>query len=79
MLMVIRGQDEDMMIKIIDLIKRSRDEKIRSLAEVLENHFNERYHDGGRSIQAGPQDKKNGQQRQPRFYRKTKNPKPVIE
>lgn len=79
MLMVIRGHNEDIMIKIIDLIKKSRDENIRSLAEVLESHFNERYYDGGRSISSGPEDKKNGGERRQRYYRKTKNPKPVIE
>ena len=79
MLMVIRGQDEEVMIKIIDLIKKSRDEKIRSLAEVLENHFNERYYDRRSSITPRSKDKKNGGQRKQRFYRKAKNTKPVIE
>jgi hypothetical protein len=62
-LMVIRGHDEDAMIQIIDTLKRSRHESVKELAEVLENHFNERHDDGGSSIQARPKNKKNGRKR----------------
>ena len=62
-LMVIRGHDEDAMIQIIDTLKRSRHESVKELAEVLENHFNERHDDGGSSIQARPKNKKDGRKR----------------
>lgn len=62
-LMVIRGHDEEAMKKIIDILHRSRDEDIKKLAEVLENHFNERHDDGGSSIQVRPKNKKNGGKR----------------
>jgi hypothetical protein len=62
-LMVIRGHDEDVMKKIIDSLHRSRDEGIKKLAEVLENHFNERHDDGGSSIQVRSKNKKDGGKR----------------
>jgi hypothetical protein len=62
-LLVIRGHDENLMQKIIDTLKRSRDERVKKIAEVLENHFNERHDDGGSSIKVRPQDKKNGRKR----------------
>lgn len=61
--MVIRGHDEDMMERIIGTLYRSRDEDIKKLAEILENHFNERHDDGGSSIQIRSKDKKNGRKR----------------
>lgn len=57
-LMVIRGHDENIMKEIIDILSKARDNEIKRLAEILENHFNER-HDNGRSVvQTGPKDKK---------------------
>jgi len=62
-LLVIRGRDEELMQKIIDTLSRSRNDKIKEIAEVLESHFNERY-DNGRSIsKTRPKDKKDGRQR----------------
>lgn len=62
-LLVIRGHDEDLMQRIIDLLSRSRDDKIKELSEILENHFNERHDDGGSIIQTRSKDKKNGRKR----------------
>lgn len=62
-LLVIRGHDEELMQKIIDLLGRSRDDQIKELSKVLENHFNERHDDGGSSIQTRSKNKKNGRQR----------------
>jgi hypothetical protein len=62
-LLVIRGHDENLMQKIIDTLKRSRDERVKKIAEVLENHFNERHDDGGSPIKVRSQDKKNGRKR----------------
>lgn len=62
-LMVIRGYDEPLLEKIILTLKRSRDEDIKELAEVLENHFNERHDDRRSSVQVRPEDKKNGRKR----------------
>jgi hypothetical protein len=62
-LLVIRGHDENLMQKIIDTLKRSRDERVKKIAEVLENHFNERHDDGGSSIQVRSKNKKDGGQR----------------
>jgi hypothetical protein len=62
-LMVIRGHDEDKMRQIIDTLKRSRNESIKELAEVLENHFNERHDDGGSSIETRSKNKKDGRKR----------------
>ena len=57
-LLVIRGHDEELMEKIIATLGRSRDERIKKIAEVLENHFNER-HDDGRSLgKVRPKNKK---------------------
>lgn len=62
-LMVIRGHDEELMKKIIDNLHRSRDEDIKRLAEVLENHFNERHDDGGSPIEIRSKNKKDGRKR----------------
>lgn len=62
-LLVIRGHDEELMQQIIATLGRSRNDKIKNLSEVLENHFNERHDDGGSSIQVRPKDKKNGRKR----------------
>ena len=62
-LLVIRGHDEELMQQIIATLGRSRSDEIKSLSEVLENHFNERHDDGGSSIQIRSKDKKNGRKR----------------
>jgi hypothetical protein len=62
-LMVIRGYSEELMQSIIDTLQRSRDERIKELAYILESHFNERHDDGGSPIKARPKDKKNGRKR----------------
>lgn len=62
-LMVIRSEDEDLMQQIITTLQRSRDERIKDIAETLENHFNERHDDGGSIIQTRPKDKKDGRKR----------------
>ena len=62
-LLVVRGHDEELMQQIIATLGRSRNDSIKSLSEVLENHFNERHDDGGSSIQIRSKDKKNGRKR----------------
>ena len=62
-LMVIRGHDEELMQKIIDTLNRSRNDKIKEIAEVLESHFNERYDDGRSIGKTRSKNKKNGGQR----------------
>ena len=62
-LMVIRGYSEELMQKIIDTLQRSRDERIKDLAYILESHFNERHDDGGSPIQTRPKNKKDGRKR----------------
>jgi hypothetical protein len=62
-LLVIRGHDEELMQKIIDTLSRSRNDKIKEIAEVLENHFNERYDDGRSVIKTRPKNKKDGRKR----------------
>jgi hypothetical protein len=62
-LMVIRGHDEELMKKIIATLGRSRDDEIKNLSEVLENHFNERHDDGGSFIQTRSKNKKDGRKR----------------
>ena len=62
-LLVIRGNDEELMQQIIATLGRSRNDRIKDLSEVLENHFNERHDDGGSFIQARSKDKKNGRKR----------------
>lgn len=62
-LMVIRGHNEELMQSIIDTLQRSRDERIKDLAYILESYFNERYDDGGSSIETRSKNKKNGRKR----------------
>lgn len=62
-LLVIRGHDEELMQKIIDTLSRSRNDRIKEIAEVLENHFNERYDDGRSIVKARSKNKKDGRQR----------------
>jgi predicted metal-dependent phosphoesterase TrpH len=62
-LMVIRGTDEDLMQQIIATLQRSRNERIKDIAETLENHFNERNDDGGSSIQTRSKNKKTSRNR----------------
>ena len=63
MLMVIRGYDEDVMIGIINKLKKSREDEIKKLAEILENHFYERDTSRGSSIKTRPKDSQNGRKR----------------
>lgn len=62
-LLVIRGNNEELMQQIIATLGRSRNDEIKGLSEVLENHFNERHNDGGSSIEIRSKDKKNGRKR----------------
>jgi hypothetical protein len=62
-LLVIRGHDEELMQQIISTLGRSRNDEIKNLSEVLENHFNERHDDGGSSIQIRSKNKKDGGKR----------------
>lgn len=62
-LLVIRGHDEELMQQIITTLGRSRNDSIKNLSEVLENHFNERHDDGGSFIQTRSKNKKNGRKR----------------
>ena len=62
-LMVIKSKDDSMMRNIIDILAKSRDNNIREIAEILENHFNERHDDGGSFIQTRSKNKKNGRVR----------------
>ena len=57
-LLVIRGNDEELMQQIIATLGRSRNDRIKDLSD-----FNERHDDGGSFIQARPKDKKNGRKR----------------
>lgn len=57
-LLVIRGNDEELMQQIISTLGRSRSDKIKNLSEVLENHFNERHDNGGSPIKVRSKDKK---------------------
>jgi hypothetical protein len=57
-LMVIRGQDENIMREIIDILSKARDNEIKRIAEILENHFNERHDNGGSPIKVRSKDKK---------------------
>lgn len=77
MLMVIRGTDENLMLSIINKLKRSKEEEIKIIAEILENHFYERDTSRGSAIKAGPKDSQNGGQRRQSRDTKTKNPKPI--
>jgi hypothetical protein len=79
MLMVIRGYDEDAMFSIIQKLKKSREENIKKLAEILENHFYERDNVRRGSIETGPKDKKNGGKREPSRNSENKNSKPFIK
>lgn len=62
-LLVIRGHDEEFMQQIISTLGRSRNDEIKKLSEVLENHFNERHDDGGSSIEIRSKNKKDGRKR----------------
>ena len=62
-LMVIRGGDEDLMQQIIATLKRSRDERVKDIAEILESHFNERNDDGRSTSETRPKNKKTGRHR----------------
>jgi hypothetical protein len=62
-LMVIRGYNEELMQSIIDTLQRSRNERIKDLAYILESHFNERHDDRGSAITARPKNKKDGRKR----------------
>jgi hypothetical protein len=62
-LLVVRGYNEPLLEKIILTLKRSRDQDIKELAEVLENHFNERHDDGRSSVETRSKNKKNGRKR----------------
>jgi len=62
-LLVIRGHDEELMQQIILTLGRSRNDEIKKISEVLENHFNERHDDGGSSIEIRSKNKKDGRKR----------------
>jgi hypothetical protein len=62
-LIVIRGHNEELMQQVITTLGRSRNDSIKKLSEVLENHFNERHDYGGSLIQTRPENKKNGRKR----------------
>jgi hypothetical protein len=62
-LLVIRGHDEELMQQIISTLGRSRNDEIKKISEVLENHFNERHDDGGSSIEIRSKNKKDGRKR----------------
>jgi hypothetical protein len=63
MLMVIRGYDEKAMIGIINKLKKSREDEIIKLAEILENQFYERDTSRGSVVKAGPKNPQNGRKR----------------
>ena len=77
MLMVIRGTNEATMLSIINKLKRSKEDEIRTIAEILENHFYERDTSRRSAIKAGPKDPQNGGQRRQGRNTKTKNTKPI--
>jgi len=63
MLMVIRGYDENAMIGIINKLKKSREEDIKKLAEILENQFYERDTSRGSAIKTRPKNPQDGGKR----------------
>lgn len=63
MLMVIRGYDENMMIGIINKLKKSKEEDIKKLAEILESHFYERDASRGSTSKTRPKNPQNGRKR----------------
>jgi hypothetical protein len=73
MLMVIRGQDEEVMFSIIQKLKRSKEEDIRKLAETLENHFYDRNTAGGSSSKTRSKNPQNGRKRGSGRNTKTKD------
>ena len=63
MLMVIRGYDEKAMIGIINKLKKSREDEIKKLAEILENQFYERDTSRGSAIKTRPKNPQDGRKR----------------
>jgi hypothetical protein len=56
-LMVIKSHNEELMLSIIKKISSMRDDEVKKLAEVLENHFYERDNYRGHSGETRPQNK----------------------
>jgi len=79
MLMVIRGYDEDAMFSIIQKLKKSREEDIKKLAEILESHFYERDNARRSSIETRSKDSKDGRKRGSGRNTENKNTKSVIK
>lgn len=79
MLMVIRGDDADVMFGIISRLKKSRDNSIRELAETLENHFYDTDSNGRGSGKTGPTNKKTGGVSVGRRDKEAENTKPVTK
>jgi hypothetical protein len=50
LLLVIRGYDEEQMYSIIKKLESMRDQEVKELAEVLENHLNDRISNGRNSV-----------------------------
>jgi hypothetical protein len=76
LLLVIRGYDEEQMYSIIKKLESMRDQEVKELAEVLENHFNDRISNGRNPVKARPQNKKKGTSSNRSRNRKTSNTKP---
>jgi hypothetical protein len=76
LLLVIRGYDEEQMYSIIKKLESMRDQEVKELAEVLENHLNDRISNGRNSVEARPQNKKKGSGSNRSRNRKTINTKP---
>ena len=70
------GRTEASIKKIIKKLESMRDQEVKELAEVLENHLNDRISNGRNSVKARPQNKKKGSGSNRSRNRKTVNTKP---
>jgi hypothetical protein len=74
-LMVIKSHNEELMLSIIKKISSMRDDEVKKLAEVLENHFYERDNYRGYPVETGPKNKTESTVSNRNRNRKTNNPK----
>jgi hypothetical protein len=79
MMMVIRGYDENLMLSIISKLKKSREQDIKNLAEILENHFYDRDNDRRSTSKTRSENKKTGGRSIRSRNTKIKNTKPIAE
>lgn len=75
LLVVIRGYNEEQIYSIIKKLESMRDQDIKELAEILENHFNDRISNRGHLSEARPKNKKKSPNSNRSRVRKTGNTK----